>query len=39
MLPAIDPSVGYDRALDLFQEELAAVRTDADLQASQSMDR
>ena len=29
----IDPSVGYDRALLLFQEELGGVRTDADLQA------
>ena len=33
MLPDIDPSVGYDRALVLFQEELATVRTAADLQA------
>jgi len=33
MLPDIDPSVGYDRALGLFHEELADVRTDADLQA------
>ena len=33
MSHAIDPSVGLDRALDLFQEELAAVRTDAELQA------
>ncbi|HUE89611.1 MAG TPA: phenylalanine--tRNA ligase subunit alpha [Vicinamibacterales bacterium] len=29
----IDPSVGHERALLLFQEELAAVRTDAELQA------
>jgi phenylalanyl-tRNA synthetase alpha chain len=33
MPPDIDPSVGYDRALVLFQEELATVRTAADLQA------
>src|SRR5688500_13269617 len=33
MPPDIDPSVGYDRALVLFQEELAEVRSDADLQA------
>ena len=33
MPPTIDPSVGYDRALILFQEELAEVRTDAELQA------
>ena len=32
MPPDIDPSVGYDRALVLFQEELAEVRSDADLQ-------
>ena len=29
----IDPSVGHDRALLLFKEELGEVRTDADLQA------
>ena len=29
----IDPSVGHDRALLLFQEELGVVRTDAELQA------
>ncbi len=33
MSPDIDPSVGYARALVLFQEELAGVRTDSDLQA------
>ena len=32
----IDPSVGHDRALLLFQEELAAVRTAADLQTLRS---
>ncbi|HXG90053.1 MAG TPA: phenylalanine--tRNA ligase subunit alpha [Vicinamibacterales bacterium] len=30
---SIDPSVGYDRALELFRAELAVVRTDAELQA------
>jgi phenylalanyl-tRNA synthetase alpha chain len=29
----IDPTVGHDRALALFREELAAVRSDAELQA------
>jgi phenylalanyl-tRNA synthetase alpha chain len=32
MSSPIDPSIGHDRALQLFREELAAVRSDADLQ-------
>jgi phenylalanyl-tRNA synthetase alpha chain len=32
----IDPSIGHDRALLLFQEEWGEVRTDADLQALRS---
>ena len=36
MSAPIDPSVGHERALRLFQEELAGVRTDADLQALRS---
>ncbi len=32
MSAPIDPSVGYERALLLFQEELGGVRTDGDLQ-------
>ncbi len=33
MASPIDPSIGHDRALALFREEVAAVRSDADLQA------
>lgn len=36
MAAPIDPSVGHERALLLFSEELAAVRTDAELQALRS---
>jgi phenylalanyl-tRNA synthetase alpha chain len=32
MSSSIDPSIGHDRALQLFREELAGVRADADLQ-------
>ncbi len=33
MTSPIDPSVGHDRALELFREELETVRTDANLRA------